>query len=653
MIAPVRKINLIAPLEHQEEIFDLLQSLGSAHIVPARPDALETDMSVLDNQIEQNKYQLSKIKFVLGFLKTSLPVKLSLGEKLRATPKVTSYRQIKKKIKNLNVDKISATVTEIEANLAQGQNKIVDLEKQLRDLEPWLNLTNIPETTRFTTTIVGTISLNKYLEFIRELETRTTEIEIETVYTGLREVYLEITYLAEFDPTAREISSRFNFQIQNLEFAKLPSALQAELIDEKRDVTKNLKKWRKYIKEFKPFIEPLRMAEDYLTWESQKLQAKKQITSTRHFLKLTAWIKTDHLKSLQTALKDVTPNCLIKIVKPAPADQPPIIIENNQLIRPFETVTSLYGMPKYNELDPTPYLAPFFIVFFALCLTDAGYGLLMAIIAFGAIKIFRIPRANQKLFRLLGFGGILTIITGALFGGWFGIDVGSLSPGPVKNFIKFFQVVDPMKDTMLFMVIAFSLGLIQLWFARVVKIIAAHKVRHKFDMVAAASWASFILAGMLLLISYRLPFPLFTKVLLYTILLLAVELVVIESWNIKNIFVKPLVGAVNVIQGLIGILSDMLSYSRLMALGLATGIIALIINTIAAIFRDLIPYFGWVVWVVILIGGHAFNIAINALGGFIHSGRLQFVEFFPKFMEGGGQKFVPFKRVSKHFILKS
>lgn len=100
--------------------------------------------------------------------------------------------------------------------------------------------------------------------------------------------------------------------------------------------------------------------------------------------------------------------------------------------------------------------------------------------------------------------------------------------------------------------------------------------------------------------------------------------------------------------GLVGYLSDVLSYSRLLALGLATGIIAMVINLIAVLFRDMIPYVGWAVAILILIGGHLFNLVINVLGAFIHSGRLQFVEFFPKFMEGGGARFKPLRRESKY-----
>ncbi|MBT6034338.1 MAG: V-type ATP synthase subunit I, partial [Candidatus Jacksonbacteria bacterium] len=142
--------------------------------------------------------------------------------------------------------------------------------------------------------------------------------------------------------------------------------------------------------------------------------------------------------------------------------------------------------------------------------------------------------------------------------------------------------------------------------------------------------------------------PELKTVLGYASLAGLLALVLVYGRSVKAIPLKPLVGVIQVLQGIIGLVSDILSYSRLMALGLATGIIAFIINTIGAIFRDLIPVIGGIVYVLILIGGHTFNLAINALGAFIHSGRLQFVEFFPKFMEGGGKAFTPLSKKSTY-----
>jgi V/A-type H+-transporting ATPase subunit I len=652
MISKLKKINIIAPKQYQEEILDILQSMGIAHVVKTRlRQGCGRQGKKLSSEIEDINYKLANIKFALNFLENNIPQKQSLVDKLSFERKSFSYGQIKKKVAKLNINKITSRIMEIEKNLEQGNVKLQELGAQLKELAPWAGLDQKPQATEYTATITGMINLNKYSEFMRELQAKVKELSIGTLYQGLKNVYLQITYLKELDRTVKTIIEKHKFQIKAPEAEEQPSAAIVKLKAERIRLKDTLKKWRRYIAKFKKYIKTLKAAQDFYTWELAKLETKQQIIKTKFFLSLRAWLKIEDLKTLKNALQEISPNILIIPVKRKKGENPPVMIENNNLIQPFETVTGIYGMPRYNEIDPTPFLAPFFIVFFALALTDAGYGLVMALGSFLAIKLLKIPREKQKLFRLLGYGGIVTFIIGALFGGWFGIDVTALSPGPVKGFIEFFKVIDPMRNTVAFMGLSFALGILQVWFARIVKIISTIKNNAPKETASAFAWAAFLLTGIIWLTGSFLHFSLLTKIALYIMILTIAGLIVTESLNTKNIFIKPLVGVIAIIQGLIGVLSDTLSYSRLMALGLATGIIAFIINTIAVIFRDLIPYAGWVVWVLILIGGHIFNLGINALGAFIHSGRLQFVEFFPKFMEGGGERFAPFKRESKYFNL--
>lgn len=655
MIASLQKINIIAARQYQEKILDILQSRGLAHIIKKTKSpscakaSADKQESKIASEIEDLNYKLSNIKFALKFLEDSVEQKQSFKDKLSFEKKSLTYAHIKQKTDRLNIEKITNIIAEIEKNIAQGTNKLAEIKTITKELEPWMNLKEMPEETDYTKTITGFISLNKYLQFIKELEGQAKELSVETFYQGIKNVYLQITYLKKYEEQIKETANQYKLQIQTPEAEGLPASEIKKLKKEQDRISNNLEKWRLYIKKFEAYTEPLKMAEDYLTWQLTKIEAKKRIIKTNFFIIIKAWLKRDDLCLLKNDLKEISQEIFISKIKTKKGEKPPVIIKNNNFIQPFETVTGIYGMPRYNEIDPTPYLAPFFIIFFALCLTDAGYGLVMAIGTFLAIKLLKIPREKQGLFRLLGYGGIVTFIIGALFGGWFGIDVAALSPGPIKNFIESVKIIDPMQDTVLFMVIAFSLGLLQIWFSQIVKAISASRNKLKGNMISGLTWAAFLAMGILWLISSFLHFEILTKISLYIMLLTMIGLVVTESRNTKNIFIKPIVGIIAIIQGLIGFMSDTLSYSRLMALGLATGIIAFIINTIAVIFRDLIPYAGWIIWVLILLGGHIFNLGINALGSFIHSGRLQFVEFFPKFMEGGGERFAPFKRESKYF----
>ncbi|HBH46353.1 MAG: hypothetical protein A2445_01765 [Candidatus Jacksonbacteria bacterium RIFOXYC2_FULL_44_29] len=650
MIASLKKINIVALHQYQEKILEVLQSMGVAHIVQKTNPAKESE-SAISAQIDETKYLLANIKFAINFLHAKSTTKISFKDKLTATRTILTYAQIERQVKKININEIIGKLTALEKNLEQTRSKLLEIDKKIIELDPWLTLKDLPQETKYTNITIGTIPTVKAEPFA-DILAANDQLVVETLTASPKDTYLQITYLKQAGASVKELLNLHNFQAKTPDSIELPLTELAKLKKEHAQLKSAQKKYRVETKEYAQFLEPLKMAEDFYSWKLDKLNAKTQTTKTKYFLIIKCWVKKDNVTLLKNALRQISREIFLKPIKTRPNENPPVIIDNSGFMRPFETVTNLYGLPRYRELDPTPYLAPFFIVFFAVCLTDAGYGAVMALTAFLIIKIFKIPREKQKLFRLIGYGGILTIIIGALFGGWFGVDVAKIGPGHLKSFIEFFQIIDPMKQTLLFMLIAFGLGLIHLWFARIVRAISAVKNKNKGDMVSAIGWATFILTLIMLIGSSQLSWPRLTAVLIYCLITVLIALVFVESRETKNIFVKPLVGSVKIIQELIGVMSDTLSYSRLMALGLATGIIALIINTIAGIMRDLIPYVGWIVWVLILIGGHIFNIGINALGAFIHSSRLQFVEFFPKFMEGGGVRFIPFRKSSKYFEIK-
>jgi V/A-type H+-transporting ATPase subunit I len=647
MIAELKKVNIIAPKEFEDSLLDALQSSGITHIAGAQKIKKKT---AHDETRDALLYKLANIRFVLSFLTMRQKKKKdSLRQKLMTPRKKFSAHQIDKSVEKLPLDKIISTVSDCEKNFEQGAIKLEKIDKRLQELSPWSSLQSIPADTKYTESIAGVLPARTCETVTQNLLLKCKEMHIETLNKDRQFSYVLITYL-KADRNAVAALSRDSIQKQDISI--LPSHEIDALLLERRRIDGNIKKWKKYIREMKKYIEPLQMADDRFNWDVSKLDAQKTITQTTFFSIIKVWVKNDDIKKLKNALKKISPKIFVTTIRATPKQRPPIAIENNSFFRPFESVTNLYGMPKYNEIDPTAYLAPFFIVFFALCLTDAGYGIILTIVSFAAIKIFKIPKENQRLFKLMGYGGIITIIVGALFGGWFGIDANSLQDGALKSFINFFRIIDPINEILKFMIISFALGIAQLWFAQIVKIIVSLKNHNKASALCGIAWTFFFLTGIVLVIARVLNQAALTRIMLYFMLGTVFVLLVTESLEVKNIIAKPFIGIIKIIQGLIGIMANTLSYSRLVALGLATGVIAFIFNTIAGIFRDLIPYVGWVVWVLMVVGGHIFNLGINALGAFIHSARLQFVEFFPNFMEGGGERFTPFKRHSKYFNIE-
>lgn len=411
------------------------------------------------------------------------------------------------------------------------------------------------------------------------------------------------------------------------------------------------------LKELVSQKQSFKIIEEYLTNEIERLKDMQRFAETRTIYFVEGWMKATDKHALEHGLSAYADSVEIFYEAPDSSDTTvPVILENPPRLQPFEIVTRMFGMPKYYEPDPTPYLAPFFFIFFGLCLTDAAYGVVLALLMGWFMRTYVVDTGTQQLAKLLYYGGISTIICGALTGGWFG-NILDYMPEPlafittIKNSII---VLDPMKQPLVFLGMALMLGYIQLCYG------IALKMRHRIRSgevhdawLDQGIWLLFInsLFFTAMLSALGAGKSLFGQSMIVMCQGVAILSGAVRVWmndrgnphTVKRI----LVGLYS-LYDIVGIFSDVLSYSRLLALGLATGVIAMIIDMFV-LMTGKIPGIGFIVGIVIFVGGHAFNLIINTLGAFIHSGRLQFVEFFSKFFESGGKRYKAFRFHSKYF----
>jgi len=334
-------------------------------------------------------------------------------------------------------------------------------------------------------------------------------------------------------------------------------------------------------------------------------------------------------------------------LQPLEGEDPPVDIENHPLFKPFEAVTRLYGMPGHKDLDPTAYLAGFFFLFFGLSLTDVGYGLFLMTAAIIVITLFKVDDAIKLFAKLLFLVGLATVFVGAAFGGYLGI-----APENLPSFLISLQKFDPIGNPLPVFYLALSLGVFQVMVGMLLKIYSEYKNgRFMNGLIVQGPWFLVFCLGILALLTNLgyvaiIPFD----AIINLIYAAAVLVVLSGARNGKGIFGKVMSAAASLYDS-IGYFSDILSYSRLLALGLATTALAFAVNLIAGMVVD-VPYVGYILAGIILIIGHTFNLAVNTLGAFIHSARLQFVEFFGKFVAGTGREFRPLSRTSKYIIVK-
>ena len=373
--------------------------------------------------------------------------------------------------------------------------------------------------------------------------------------------------------------------------------------------------------------------------------------STSYTFILEGWVKKEEVQKLFKEFKDCS-SLEIIVQKPEEKEERnvPVALSNKSLFKPFELVTELYGVPRYFEIDPTPFLAPFFALFLAVCLTDGGYGIILALLAYLIPKKFEVGKGGKKLFSILFASGLVTIGIGIITGGMFGVEIVTLPPffSPIKRLVLF----SPIKQPLVFLLISLAIGVIHLLTGIILELWENIK---RGEIISAildqASWIILIIGAILFgMGKIKVLGNFFTTFGLIMFLFGIGTLFFFSGRKSKSLLARFGKGAFE-LYGLIQLFGDVLSYTRLLALGLATSVIATVVNTIAKMFLG-VPLIGPVLVVVILIVGHLGNIGINCLSGFIHTARLQFVEFFGKFYEGGGKSFTPFGQEGKYTLIK-
>ncbi len=543
------------------------------------------------------------------------------------------------------------------------QKKIEELnceivfEKQRADyFVPWLPL-DIPmgsKRTLSTSIFIGTFkkyfTKEKLIETLLNTDNSLTDTEVEIIHA---EKFLTCAVIMCHNSHAERMKSVLE-QTGFITPDKLPSKTaekakkeSEERIEELKDKINDL---TSEIDNYKERYDEIRFLYDYYLAQADKYRFVEKTGATEYAFFLSGYMPervSDEIK-FETERRFTAQMDLYK--PDYETEDVPVLIENNAFAGGVEAITDMYSPPSNKDIDPNPVMSVFYYLFFGMMLSDAGYGMLMVLFALFAKLKLKVKGSFAKSVNMALFCGISSIVWGALFGGFFGDLVGVVC----TEFLGFAQApklalwLEPMNDTMELLKYSLIFGIVHLFAGLALRFVRLIKEKNYisafFDVIPVVIFVSgFAITGGSFL------FTVSETIKPWGVWLLAIGIALIvmtAGRDAKNILGKLGSGLYALYNTASGYLGDILSYSRLLALCLVTGVIANVINLLAAMTGNII------IFVLIEIIGHAINIAINLIGTYVHTNRLQYVEFFTKFYEGSGKTFTPLKINSKFFTIR-
>lgn len=648
-IVKVKKITFIVHKSEKDELVDTLQEAGIVHISDIKEDPDFKNLpEVKEKKVESTnpeiEYTLSRIRRVIEFFNQFDTKKGFLETFFEIKPEITED-DLKTVSQRYDYKRTLSRVEEIEKRLTEIKNLEVNLQSKIDSLRKWydldLPLEEIGESEKVEI-IAGTVPINNEEE-LKKIE----GIETSVVSRDSRFTYTLIVFLKE--DAARIKNELLKIGFEQVDFRGMKGRPR-ELIEKyKKEIEKLEEERIKQTEEARKLAQEklnLLIVYDYLSNINSKYRVSGQGIETKATFLVLGWIKEKDLKKVDKIVKKFDSATYI-VADPGPEDNPPTFIDNKKSIKPFELLTKLYGLPNLREVDPTPLLTPFFAVFFGLCLTDAGYGISLIILSLLLMK----KLGKMQFLVVLLYGGITSIFAGAMTGSWFGDLFTSLPIPFLHQFRNSLLLFDPMVNPMPFFYLSLAFGLLQVELGLLVGFYKRVKNGEFLDGLAnELSWFFMLLFVILAYLISSKSGKSFGDVLFHSgfigylmafFIFAPIALIIFLSGGTSGSFIVRVVKGLYNLYGVTGYVGDLLSYVRLMALGMVTAGIAMSINIVAKLVLP-VPYIGIILAILIFIGGHLFSIIINVMGAFVHSLRLQYVEFFTKFYDNGGYEFKPF-----------
>lgn len=666
-VIPMRRVNICALQKDRKGILKTLQRLGVIQVsdIPINDSVFEkTDTSAQRATFEKNVSQCAE---ALEVIDSYVPEKKSLLSSLHGRQRLSEDEYETYANEHPEVMRVAYRLTALAKEIAEKKAENIKLSAQMEALTPWLSL---PVSLRyqgsktfyvFTGAIAGEQTLEAIYERLALRAPDLADMHIEIISKSKEQTCI-------LAACHREDAALFEDALRAEGFARPASPPKLVPAEEKERIVKKIEDNKAAIRDAEEEIctyagmrRALRFIMDYFTMRSEKYEALDSLLQSKHAFVLRGYIPTPSVETLEKTLtRDYEVD--ISVTEPDEDEEVPVLLKNNAFTAPVEGVLESFSLPGRGDIDPTSIMAIWYYVLFGLMFSDAGYGLLLVLgCSFALLKFKDMENSTKNTMRLFLYCGISTMFWGIVFSSYFGDALNIITKTFFGREIGIPPLwFSPLEEPMRMLMFSLAVGVVHLFSGLAAKLYALLKARQFKDaLYDVVFWYLLVGGGIVFLLSTSV----FIEIAQLDFILPsavgtagavaagigAVGIVLTGGRESKNP-VKRLLKGAYALYNVTGYLSDILSYSRLLALGLATGVIASVVNQMGAMGGK--GPVGIILFILVFLIGQAINFGIELLGAYVHTNRLQFVEFFGKFYDGGGEKFKPFAVHTKFFKFK-
>lgn len=582
--------------------------------------------------------ELLLAKGTLAYLREFVPQQSGL-KAMKEGKKELTAQELEKTVKETDWKAICAKVKEKEDNISELEHEKTQCQAEIEAMKPYESF-DVPFS-EFkdikTPYYIGSLP-NQYKEtIVSEFE----DCYVEIISSNNQDVFL---FLMCDKTQQEEVSEKlrgFGFSQFKTELEEAAIQIIHDNMDKIEKINSNIFFIKEELAALDEDAKTLELVCEYYDNMTIRKEAVTNFLKTENVAVIQGWLPIEDNEEFTAILNKVLGDeysLSFEEVKEDEILDVPVKLENNVLNSSFEDITQMYSTPRYNEIDPTPFLAPFYLIFFGMMIGDIGYGLLLLIGTGIVLKLFNLEEGTRRFMKFFFFLSIPSILFGAITGSFFG------------DLIALPKLIDTNKDINTYLGVSIAFGVIQIFFGLGLKaymLIRDGKPKDAFYDVGA--WVITLISIALVLFGSSIGLPPVGKKIAIGFMVFGMVVIVLTGGRQeKKVGAKLGQGAYS-LYGITGYVGDLVSYTRLMALALSGASLGAAMNQL----MNMVPgVAGLLFGPIIFIFGHIFNFALSLLGAYVHTCRLQYVEYFAKFYEGGGKAFKPFKTENKFINLK-